>query len=76
MSKRKADIGIGRRAAMECFRLFLGESTRAICQRLGCSNHCISEWMSGTAPSVIFLLRLLECGADVHYILTGRKENK
>jgi len=40
---------------------------------LGCGNHTINEWRNGVAPSAANLQRLHELGADVIWILTGRR---
>lgn len=71
MAKRKGDIGIGYRAASECRRLFKG--TKEACDSIGCSHNLVNEWGRGLTPSALYLARLHELGADVIWILTGKK---
>ena len=68
----KAQIEIGKRAAEEAFRLFekSKDAQRAIC---GNNNGLIYHWQEGVAPSAKYIQRLHYCGADVIYILTGRR---
>lgn len=70
--KRTPDIGIGIRAAQEIYRLYPKKKHAMIA--LGCGKHTINEWEHGAAPSAGSLKRLHELGADVIWILTGRKE--
>ena len=72
--KRKASIEIGQRAYKEILRLFPNKSIRQIAILLGCKRQTIQEWSEGSAPSAIFLARMIELGADVHWILTGRRK--
>jgi hypothetical protein len=37
-------------------------------------HNIVYEWEKGTAPSALHLKRLAELGADVHYILTGKRK--
>ena len=73
MRKRRkvADISIGKRAYQEVIRLFprMKDAERVI----GCENYTIYKWNEGVSPSAIYLARLLELRADIHWILTGRK---
>lgn len=69
---KKADIGIGYRAAEEARRLFPKKKHAIIA--LGCGQNTINEWSYGVAPSATNLARLHELGADVIFILTGRRE--
>lgn len=69
--KRTPDIGIGIRAAQEIYRLY-PKKNQAI-KTLGCSDNTIYSWENGFAPSAYFLQRLDELGADVLYILRGRR---
>lgn len=73
MSKRRkvADISIGKRAYQEVLRLFprIKDAESVI----GCENYTIYKWKEGVSPSAIYLARLLELGADVQWILTGRR---
>lgn len=72
MPKRKADIRIGYRAAEEAMRLS-GYSAATAALRLGAERKIVYNWATGDAPTAIFLQRLHEMGADVVYILTGRR---
>ena len=69
--KRIMDTSIGKRAYTEVLRLFpvMNDAFEA----LGCSNYPIYQWSKGAAPSAIYLARLQELGADVIWILTGKK---
>ena len=72
MKRRKiADISIGRRAYDEVLRLF--PKMRDAERLIGCEAYTIYKWNQGVSPSAIYLARLLELGADVYWILTGRK---
>ncbi len=70
--KRVADINIGIRAAQEIYRLY--PKKKQAMQALGCADNTIYSWENGIAPSAYFLQRMHELGADVIWILTGRKE--
>lgn len=78
MSKRKADIEVGRRAFEELDRIFnlskYGGIIKAI-KSIGCSKNTIYEWKSGVTPETIYLIRLHYMGADVIYIMTGVKND-
>lgn len=73
--KRKNDIEIGKRFMAEVRRLMPDKSDREIGRLLGCSNHMLSEWETGVTPGVFFIARLDELGADVVWIVTGRRES-
>lgn len=70
-TKRTTDIAVGRRAAQEVDRLFPGKKQALLA--LGCGKHTVNEWRNGIAPSAYYLIRLAELGADVMWILRGRK---
>ena len=72
MSKRKADVRIGYRAVEEVYRIS-NYSTHYATVLLGCSKKLVYAWAEGTGPSAIYLQRMYEMGADVVYILTGRR---
>lgn len=78
MSK-KAPIEIGRRAYEEFYRIFEpdkhGNMKRAV-KIIGCNRKTPYEWRDGRTPDAIYLSRLYELGADVAYILTGRRKQK
>ena len=73
--KKKCDVNIGYRAVQEVFRLFPG-TTKSALAAIGCGKCVINEWGKGVAPSAKYLARLHELGADVIWILTGKKENE
>lgn len=70
MSK-KAPIEIGYRAREEVLRLF--DKDKDARAALGCGINTITHWGEGDAPSTLYMARLHEVGADVVYILTGRR---
>ena len=72
MARRKADVRIGYRAAEEALRLS-GYSVTHAAILLGGERKLVYTWAEGNAPTAIFLQRLLEMGADVTYILSGRR---
>lgn len=74
MKKKKTDIGIGYRAAAEIKRLFPKKNHAAVA--MGCSIDDIKDWGHGVAPVPTDLARLHELGADVIWILTGKREGK
>ena len=75
MSKRKSDIAIGQRAYEEVTRIFPGMMPKAIAKTFGCDRRTIYEWRDGTTPDGIYLQRLCFLGADIDWILTGRRKN-
>lgn len=68
---RKGDITIGYRAYEEVLRLFPRMKDAAAA--LGCLENNIYQWGNGICPSAKFLARLIDVGADVYYILKGRR---
>ena len=68
---KKPDIGIGYRAYKEAQRLF--PETKRATIALGCGRNVIHEWNRGVAPSALYLARLYELGANVIWILTGKR---
>ena len=77
MPRRKARIEIGHRAFEELERLYdvkkYGNKS-LVSKIIGCDKKAISGWEVGVAPDAIHLQRLHEIGADVIYILTGRRD--
>ena len=76
MPRRKARIEIGQRAFEEVDKIFnLKEYGGMITptKTIGCHKNAIYEWENGRSPDAIHLQRLHEIGADVIYILTGRR---
>lgn len=70
MPKGKPQIEIGKRTHEEILRLF--QKTKDANKALGIKgNNLIYDWMRGVAPSAKYLQRMIYCGADVIYILTG-----
>ena len=74
MAMLKGDITIGHRAYEEVLRLFPRMKDAAAA--LGCKDNNIYKWGEGICPSAKFLARMIEVGADVYYILTGRRSRK
>lgn len=74
MAILKGDITIGYRAYEEVLRLF--PRMKDAMAALGCRENNIYQWGRGIAPSAKSLARLLEVGADVPYILIGRRSGK
>lgn len=72
--RKTADIGIGYRAAAEVRRLFPKKKHAMIA--IGCGRNVLYEWSCGIALSAIYLQRLHELGADVIWILTGKRKAK
>ena len=72
----KAQVEIGKRTAEEIIRLFptMKEAEKAICGKHGHSS--IYSWMQGGAPSAKYLQRLYFLGADIPYILSGRRSKR
>lgn len=74
MPKHKGDISIGYRAYLETLRLF--PTNRAAANAIGCDRKLFWEWgYNGASPNSFYLAKLFYCGADVIYILTGRRQN-
>lgn len=71
--KRKCRIEIGNRAYHELLRVFPEKSISEISLLLGCNRKLPFAWRDGCAPSPMFLERMAQLGADVHYILTGNR---
>lgn len=71
MARRKADVGIGYRAAEEAYRIAHTAQYAAVL--IGCSHKLVYAWSEGNAPTAIYLQRLCDMGADVLYILTGKR---
>jgi hypothetical protein len=73
--KRQNDTQIGYRAYIAMLQLFPDDSVRSITKKLGCSTGLFYEWRRGKVPSGMFLARMLELGADIEWILTGRRKS-
>ena len=76
MGRRKSDIFIGQRAAEEVNRICAEKDMRMVdFQRLiGIDKKNVYSWRDGGTPNSFFLQKLLYAGADIRYILTGRRE--
>ena len=71
---RKPDIEIGRRA-FEFFNL-QPEGARKACKKANIPHETVYDWNSGkSTPSAYYLQKLCFLGADIHYILTGKRSN-
>ena len=76
MPRRKARLEIGYRAFEELERLYDVKkygNKLLVSKMIGCDKRAIGSWETGIAPDAIHLQRLHEIGADVIYILTGRR---
>ena len=71
MAQKQADIDIGRRAYEEAMRLF--DNPRTLRLRIGIGKSTVYQWKDGRSPGGLALARLHYAGADVLYILTGKK---
>lgn len=69
--RKHTDIEIGHRALEEAQRLF--PSVRKATIAVNCGPKTIYAWRDGVAPSAIYLARMHELGADIIYILTGKR---
>ena len=74
MAKYKGAPEIGYRMAEELVRLF-GSPTEAV-RQFKCARNCVYEWSTGVVPGGYALAKLHNCGGDVLYVLTGKKEDK
>ena len=73
MGQHKGDIGIGKRAAEEVYRVFNNYTNAA--RILGCYKRVFFAWNEGHTPSGHFLAVLHAHGCDVMYILTGDRQD-
>lgn len=76
MPRRKARLEIGYRAFEELERLYDVKkygNKLLVSKIIGCGKNSIDGWENGVAPDAIHLQRMHEIGADVIYILTGRR---
>ena len=71
MAKIKGDVQIGYRAFEEIKRLYPSIKTAII--RTRCSKTSIYAWRDGQVPDGFNLAKLHYGGADVIYILTGKR---
>lgn len=71
---KNPNIGIGYRAAAEVKRLFPKRKYAAIA--IGCGTDTIKDWGRGVAPLPSDLAQLHKVGADVIWILTGKRVGK
>ncbi len=71
--RRKADIGIGKRAAEEMLRINVPVRTQLRDMQL--NHNCFYNWQNGACPDSRALQALCNYGFDVVYILTGRRTN-
>lgn len=71
MARHKTDVGVGYRAAAEVRRLF--KTPKEARLRLQCDKKVLNYWENGGTPSTFFLIRLHYAGADVLWIMTGKK---
>lgn len=71
----RAQTEIGRRAFEEVQRIF-GKNVDARAMLGMKSKQLLYDWMEGVAPSAKYMQRLHYAGADVIYILTGKRKNE
>ncbi len=71
MPRTTCDPMIGKRAHEEVLRIF--PKQKYACEALGIGGDQLCQWRKGTAPSAKYLAALHRHGADVIYILTGRR---
>jgi hypothetical protein len=69
-------VGIGERAYIAAHDLFPDMNDPQIANVLGCRRQASHTWSKGETPSGMFLQRLCELGADIDWILTGRRKEK
>jgi hypothetical protein len=71
MAGKKGDLEIGRRAFQEAMRLF--QTPKKARERIGVRKSTLFAWGEGVIPGGLYLAKLHYAGADVLYILTGKK---
>ena len=71
---KNPNIAIAHRVAAEIKRIFPKRKHAAIA--IGCGADTIKDWGHGVAPLPSELARMHELGADVIWILTGKREGK
>lgn len=71
---KNTNPGIGYRAYSEALRLF--QTAKEAAKVIGCGKNVVYSWMNGTSPSAMHLARLYFLGADVIWILTGKKNKE
>ncbi len=76
MPQVKGSINIGRRAWLEVIRILPDKKNREVMVILGCGKCTVDMWRNGVCPSARHLARLYEIGADVVWILTGKRSIK
>lgn len=64
-------IEIGQRAAAEALRIY--KSPADVSSRLHIGRTTLYDWKRGKAPGALHLEKLHYAGADVIYILTGKR---
>jgi hypothetical protein len=70
MAKKKPDIEIGHRAYEEAIRLFCKPR---FANQHGITRQILHSWSEGISPSALYLTKMHYAGADVLYILTGKR---
>lgn len=71
---KKRDPSIGYRAYEEVLRLFPSIKQGALA--IGSGKNVVYDWNFGTSPTAFHLARLYKLGADVIYILTGKRNKE
>jgi hypothetical protein len=70
----KGDVEIGYRAAEEARRIYKRSSV--IERETGISRQTLHEWERGLTPGGNYLAKLYFAGADLVYILTGKRSGQ
>jgi transcriptional regulator with XRE-family HTH domain len=68
-------LEIGKRAYAAVHQLFPDKTCQQIAELIGCRKQAIYWWSQGETPSGIYLQRICELGADIDWILTGRRKD-
>jgi transcriptional regulator with XRE-family HTH domain len=55
--------------------MFPDKSTAEIAKIIGCRKQAVYNWEHGITPTGMFLQRLAFLGADIDWILTGRRKD-
>ena len=71
--RTKPDVKIGRRA-FEFFNM-QPEGANKACLKFNIPHETVYEWANGICPSAYYLQKLCLLGADITYILTGKRSN-
>lgn len=73
MGAMLADRGIGQRAYEEFKRLSGPKGIVGKCKEIGFSDKVVYDWKNGMCPATRCIVKMMDEGADVMYIMTGRR---